>query len=204
MLNLYCLVFIMVAKLNKILSRSRMWEIKNSKVATSEIYDGPWLKKNIALSLLRLDLIHPVISGNKIFKLSHFLQKAIELNLKIITFGGAYSNHLAATALACKHYNVRCIGMVRGEEPPVLSPTLLYCLQQDMQLEFISRNAYGQKEEKVFHDKLQAKFGDHVLIPEGGFSEEGVIGAAEIYKHIPKKTYTHICCPVGTATTIAG
>ena len=128
----------------------------------------------------------------------------MSLNKKIITFGGAYSNHLAATAAACKQYGLKCIGIVRGEKPPALSPTLLYCSQQGMHLEFISRNTYRQKEEKIFHENLRTKFGHHILIPEGGFSEEGVRGAAEIYKYINQKNYTHICCSVGTATTLAG
>ncbi|MEO6671976.1 MAG: pyridoxal-phosphate dependent enzyme [Ginsengibacter sp.] len=181
-----------------------MLDIKYKKVVISEVSGNICGKKNITLSLLRLDEIHPVISGNKIFKLYYFLQKAIELNKKIITFGGAYSNHLAATAVACKQSGVQCIGIVRGEKPVTLSPVLLYCSLQGMHLEFISRNKYHQKEENIFHQNLQLKFGDHILIPEGGFSEEGVKGATEIYKHIAGKSYTHICCSVGTATTLAG
>ncbi len=181
-----------------------MLDIKNSEVIINDIYDNIWLEKNITLSLLRLDMIHPVISGNKIFKLYYFLQKAIALNIKIITFGGVYSNHLAATAAACKHYGLQCVGIVRGEKPPALSPPLLYCSQQDMHLEFISRSAYKQKEENIFHQNLRLKYGDHLLIPEGGFGEEGVRGAAEIYRYITNKFYTHVCCSVGTATTLAG
>lgn len=181
-----------------------MLNIKTSEAVITDIYDDIWLKKNISLSLLRLDIIHPIVSGNKIFKLRYFLQKAVEQNLKIITFGGAYSNHLAATAAACKYCGVRCIGIVRGERPLVLSSTLSYCLQQGMQLEFISRNDYKRKEENVFNEDLQSTFGDHILIPEGGFSEDGLKGAAEIYKYVSGKSYTHICCSVGTGTTLAG
>lgn len=181
-----------------------MLTIKKSKVAITEIFDESWVKKNITLSLLRLDGIHRVISGNKIFKLYYFLEKALALKLKIITFGGAWSNHLSATAAVCKYYDLQCVGVIRGEKPAILPATLLYCSQQNMHLEFISRSAYNQKQESIFHQQLQKKFGDHILIPEGGFSEEGVKGAAEIYEHIAGKFYTHICCSVGTGTTLAG
>ncbi|MEO6455246.1 MAG: pyridoxal-phosphate dependent enzyme [Ginsengibacter sp.] len=180
-----------------------MLDIKNIKAGINNIYDGICFNKNITLSLLRLDEIHPIISGNKIFKLHYFLQKAIEFKLKIITFGGAYSNHLVATAAACKHSGLECIGIVRGEKPLDLSSTLLYCSQHGMHIEFMSRNAYKQKEKTGFLESLRVKFGEHILIPEGGFSNEGVQGAAEIYKHIPKE-FTHICCSAGTGTTIAG
>ncbi len=197
----------MAAKLSKISSYnflySIMFDVQNLEVIISDIYDDIWLKKNISLSLLRLDLIHPVISGNKFFKLYYFLKKAIELNLKIITFGGAYSNHLAAAAAACNLYNLQSVGIVRGEESPALSPTLLYCLQQNMHLEFISRTNYRQKDEDKFQKSLQSRYGDHILIPEGGFSAEGVNGAAEIYRFI-SNSYTHICCSAGTVTTLAG
>ena len=197
------------ANLNKIsyhnfFMQLKLPELKNLKVATTKIYDDAIIKKNITLSLLRLDQIHPVISGNKIFKLHYFLQEAIISNRKIITFGGAFSNHLAATAAACKNYNLQRIGIVRGEKPEILSGTLLYCLQQGMQLEFISRNSYSEKSQEKFLQSLQIKFGDHILIPEGGFSEEGVSGASKIHKCFDDENYTHICCPVGTATTLAG
>ncbi len=100
-------------------------------------------RHNLSVHMLRLDAIHPVVSGNKIFKLHYFLEEAKNSTHKlIITFGGAYSNHLAATAFACKEAGIKCIGIVRGEKPKKLSHTLLYCLQNKMQLEFISRNLY--------------------------------------------------------------
>lgn len=181
-----------------------MLGIKNLNVAIQEVYDDVWLNKNISLSLLRLDTIHRDISGNKIFKLYYFLQKAIQDNLKIITFGGAYSNHLYATAAACSHYHLQCIGIIRGQEPAILSPTLSFCLQQGMHLEFISRADYDQKEESLFLQNLTGKYGEHLLIPEGGFSLTGVRGAAKICHYISVDLYTHICCPVGSATTLAG
>jgi 1-aminocyclopropane-1-carboxylate deaminase len=176
---------------------------KGFEVEVNKIYDDDWTKKGITLSILRLDQIHPIVSGNKIFKLHYFLQEAISSNRKIITFGGAYSNHLAATAAACSNYHIESFGIVRGERPAVLSTTLSYCLQQGMHLEFVSRNDYKEKSSESFLQALQIKFGDHVLIPEGGFSKQGARGAEEIYNYFDSEKYTHICCPVGTATTVA-
>jgi 1-aminocyclopropane-1-carboxylate deaminase len=84
-------------------------------------------KYNVTVSMLRLDTIHPVVSGNKIFKLHYFLEEALYSSHKqIITFGGAYSNHLAATAFTCREKGIKSVGIVRGEKPPELSHTLLF------------------------------------------------------------------------------
>lgn len=161
-------------------------------------------EKKVGLSMLRLDEIHPVVSGNKLFKLQYFLQEAKNSKHKtIITFGGAYSNHLAATAFACKEEGLKCIGFVRGETPPGLSSTLLFCRENGMQLEFISRADYKNIDEE-FRKSLLSNYGDHTLIPEGGFSITGTDGAESIMELFDGKNYSHICCPVGTATTFAG
>ncbi len=179
-------------------------DIKKIKVEINQIKNELLKKRNISLSVLRLDKIDPHISGNKFFKLYFFLKQAVLQDKKIITFGGTYSNHLTATANACKFFGIHCIGIVRGEEQKNLSHTLLFCKTQGMQLEFISRENYKQKEKKDFKIYLQDKFGDHVLIPEGGYSKQGVEGAAFIPGYYRGKNFTHICCPVGTATTLAG
>ncbi len=161
-------------------------------------------EKKVKLSMLRLDEVHPVISGNKLFKLQYFLEEAKNSCHKtIITFGGAYSNHLAATAFACKSEGLKCIGFVRGQEPDNLSSTLIFCRGNGMQLEFISRSAYKDIANE-FRDTLLHKYGDHTFIPEGGFSIQGAHGAEDIMKLFDGKNYSHICCPVGTATTLAG
>ncbi len=167
----------------------------------NEIYD---LKK-ISLSILRLDKIHPVISGNKLFKLHYFLDEAMSSSHKtIITFGGAWSNHLAATAYACEKKGLKCIGFVRGEKPALLSHTLKFCIQHGMELEFISRDLYQKKETTEFYNTLSREYGEHTLMPEGGFSTIGAKGAERITDFFDSKNYTHICCAVGTATTFAG
>lgn len=163
------------------------------------------LLSKISVAMLRLDLIDPVISGNKIFKLHYFLEEAKNSNhKKIITFGGAYSNHLAATAYACNATGLKCIGCVRGEKPKNFSNTLQFCLQNGMQLEFINRSSYKKINEEEFFKALTKKYGDHTLIPEGGFSQKGMNGAALICNYFSLKNFSHVCCAVGTATTLAG
>src|SRR5436309_440991 len=104
--------------------------------------DDHFKKKNISVNVLRLDKIHPVVSGNKLFKLYYYLQEAKMSGKKIVTYGGPWSNHLAATAFACKMNNIPCIGIVRGEQPPAVSATLKFCEQQGMKIEFISRKEF--------------------------------------------------------------
>lgn len=148
--------------------------------------------------VLRLDQVHPVISGNKWFKLKYHLQNAIEEKKKgIITFGGAYSNHLVATAAACKLHNLQSIGLVRGEEPEDYSHTLRNCIEFGMQLIFLSRQKYSAKE--IPEDYLN----DFHIVNEGGYGVAGAMGASEIISgEMP--CYTHIVCAVGTGTMLAG
>jgi 1-aminocyclopropane-1-carboxylate deaminase len=162
-------------------------------------------EKQISLFVIRLDKIHPIVSGNKLFKLHYFLQDAILSSHKtIITFGGAYSNHLAATAYACKIEGLKSIAIVRGEKPLRLSHTLQFCLDNEMQLKFIDRNNYAKKHETDFLNNIKAEFGESIIIPEGGYHPLGAKGAALIMEALKEKDFTHICCATGTATTIAG
>jgi 1-aminocyclopropane-1-carboxylate deaminase/D-cysteine desulfhydrase-like pyridoxal-dependent ACC family enzyme len=179
-------------------------DIKKIKVVIDELENDFIKEKNVSLSVLRLDKIHPEISGNKFFKLYYFLEEAIDRKKKIITFGGAYSNHLAATAKACKMYGINCIGVVRGEQPAKLSHSLSFCKEQGMQLEFISRENYRKKVANDLKNKLKREFGDCILIPEGGYGNEGLEGAALISNFYSGKEFSHICCSAGTATTLAG
>ena len=121
----------------------------------------------IELSVLRLDLIHPIITGNKLFKLFYFLQDAEEFPHKqVITFGGAYSNHLVATAYACKLKGLKSMGIVRGERPSKLSHSLQNCLEYGMQLKFVSRQEYDQKENVMFQENLLKEFGNADLLSQ--------------------------------------
>lgn len=180
-------------------------ELNNLIINIEQLKCELFEKHNISVHILRLDAIHPKVSGNKIFKLYSFLKEAKTSSHKpIITFGGAYSNHLAATAFACKEARIKCIGFVRGKKPEKLSHTLLFCLQNEMQLEFINRDLYKKINEEKFLLSLKNKYGDHILIPEGGFSQKGAEGAKLIYNYFNSKDFSHICCAIGTATTFAG
>ncbi|HEU5365433.1 MAG TPA: pyridoxal-phosphate dependent enzyme [Hanamia sp.] len=180
-------------------------EIHFDEPVFSKLNNDFFGENDLEVLMLRLDEIHPVISGNKLFKLIYFLEEAKKSTHKnIVTFGGAYSNHLAAAAFAAKEIKLKSIGIVRGEKPKVLSPTLLICLENEMQLEFISRDSYKKMNEKEFLEDLINKYGEHVLIPEGGFSIKGKEGAKLINEYFTNKSFTHVCLPVGTATTFAG
>jgi 1-aminocyclopropane-1-carboxylate deaminase/D-cysteine desulfhydrase-like pyridoxal-dependent ACC family enzyme len=169
------------------------------------LHDELFYRKKITVSVVRLDKIHPIASGNKLFKLHYFLQSALISSHKtIVTFGGAYSNHLIATAFTCFENGIKCIGIARGEIPVQLSPTLQQCLNYGMQLKFISRELYNFKEEDSFISEISAEFGECIIIPEGGYHHWGARGAALITESIKENNYTHICTATGTATTVAG
>ena len=167
--------------------------------------DEMFRQKEISVAVLRLDKVHPVASGNKLFKLHYFLQEAVSAAHKtVLTFGGAYSNHLVATAFACQANGLQRIGIVRGEKPANLSSTLQQCINYGMQLEFISRDAYHEKETGHFQNELKNKWGECCIIPEGGYHPLGAKGAALIQELIKDGNYSHVCTATGTATTIAG
>lgn len=151
----------------------------------------------IEVYVLRLDLIHPIVSGNKYFKLLIPLRKVLAGGKKgILTYGGAYSNHLVATAFICKLHGLRSIGIVRGEEPRVHSPTLVDAASYGMELRFVSRDNYREVPARISEG--------WEFVPEGGASAFGAIGAAEIVKLVDINKYTHIVSSVGTGTTLAG
>jgi 1-aminocyclopropane-1-carboxylate deaminase len=156
-------------------------------------------EKGISLSVLRLDRMHPVISGNKWFKLQYYLKEAKEQQKKkIITFGGAYSNHIVAAAAACSHFGFTSAGIIRGEMPAALSPTLTEAKKYGMQLYFTSRENYSRK--KIPED-LQND--DYYFISEGGYGKKGAEGASDILNYV-NKDFSHCCCAVGTGTMMAG
>jgi len=202
-MNLYLLIFAGQKYYKTLQLKQMLFDI--SKANIDILQDDLFMQKQVTVSVLRLDKIHPLVSGNKLFKLHYFLEEALLTGHRaVLTFGGAYSNHLSATAYACKTLHVKCIGMVRGERPKKLSPTLLQCLDDGMQLHFISRSDYKQQETPGFHQKLQDAFGDCIIIPEGGYHPAGVKGASLIYDLLKDEKYTHISLACGTATTLAG
>lgn len=159
---------------------------------------------NTSVGILRLDLIHPLYGGNKYFKLKYNVEKAQELSLPILTFGGAHSNHIYSTAAMCAEYAIPCIGVIGGdEETASASPTLEFAKAKGMQLHFISREVYRNKTQDKFIDELKHKFGKFYLIPEGGSNKEAVKGCTEILTKDQHK-YDYVFCACGTATTYAG
>ena len=160
--------------------------------------------KDYRLSMLRLDLIHPEISGNKWFKLAHNLHKARELGKDtILTFGGAFSNHIAATAFACKQEGFKSTGIIRGEESARQNPTLLAAHANGMELFFVSREEYKQKEEAAYLEALNERLPNAWIVPEGGNNAEGQQGCEMILSEATNR-FTHIFCAYGTGTTFKG
>lgn len=157
--------------------------------------------------ILREDLIHPTISGNKYRKLKYNLQEAKKVGLDtLLTYGGAFSNHIAAVAAAGKAMGFKTIGIIRGEELALQikqNPTLSYAQECGMQLDFISREAYRSKNSDAFRIGLREKFGLFYELPEGGTNALAVKGCEEILSEATHD-FDVICVSVGTGGTIAG
>ena len=161
---------------------------------------------DVTLSIRRDDLIHPTIPGNKLRKLKYnLLQAKADKNDTLLTFGGAFSNHVAAVAAAGKEFGFKTIGIIRGEElaGSELNPTLQFAKQEGMQLHFISRERYSNKSDPDFLKQLQNQFGLFYLLPEGGTNALAIRGCEEVLQ--PSDVdFDYICCAVGTGGTIAG
>lgn len=167
-------------------------------------------KSNISIDLKREDEIHSQVSGNKFRKLKYNIKEAIQQNKNtILTYGGAYSNHISATAAAANMYGLKSIGVIRGEELKIaesenrLNPTLSFAKRQGMTLHFVDRATYQQKDNPEELQKLNQKFGDFYAIPEGGTNALAVKGCEEILSKSDNK-YDLIACCVGTGGTLAG
>ena len=161
----------------------------------------------ITLHIKREDLVHPFVSGNKFRKLKYnLLQAKAEGKSKLITFGGAFSNHIAAVAYAGKENNLETIGIIRGDElvSKILeNPTLTFAQNCGMKFEFITREAYKTKATPTFIEELKEHYGDFYLVPEGGTNSYAVKGCEEMLT--PEDIdFTHICCAIGTGGTISG
>jgi len=161
----------------------------------------------VQLTVKRLDLIHPQISGNKFFKLKYNLLEAKQQNLnQVLTFGGAYSNHIAATAYAAHYFGFQSIGVIRGEElaKQALNPTLQTAQDFGMQLHFVSRAEYRLRHELEYLQQLKQRYPNTWIIPEGGTNDLAIQGTKEILSTDDRENYDVIGCAVGTGGTIAG
>ncbi|MEE3999756.1 pyridoxal-phosphate dependent enzyme [Tenacibaculum sp. FZY0031] len=174
--------------------------------------DLPILKtKRIELFVKREDTIHPFVSGNKFRKLKYNIEEAKRQGKEtLLTFGGAFSNHIAATAAAGKIAGFKTIGVIRGDElgkdvAKTLSKneTLRNASENGMQFKFITRESYRNKTSEEFINQLKKEFGDFYLVPEGGTNALAVKGCEEILTNEDEK-FDYICCAVGTGGTISG
>lgn len=165
--------------------------------------------KRLSVFFKREDLLHPLVGGNKVYKLYKHFQRSRERDApkKLATFGGAYSNHLLALACLGNMQGLQTIGVVRGERPKQLSPTLDDAQRLGMQLHFVSRSQYRRRTEPEFLQSLNRQFGDVYWIPKGGGGQEGIVGSMAMAEGIlatsaESPDYVFHAC--GTATSLAG
>lgn len=169
---------------------------------TQRLGNPLYASRNVEVDVLRLDEVHPVVSGNKWFKLKYYLEEALAGGKKgLASFGGAYSNHLVALAYECRHYGLSALGVIRGDDRETDNPSLRQMKEAGMQLIFVTRSEYRNKE--ALARIISASYSDYIIVPEGGMGAQGIRGAEDILQY-SRDMYTHIICPVGTGTTLAG
>jgi 1-aminocyclopropane-1-carboxylate deaminase len=165
-----------------------------------QIQNKLFAEQGLSVYIKRDDLIHPLISGNKWRKLKYILKKAsAENKTHLVTFGGAYSNHLLATAVAAAKFGFKSTGIVRGEE--IENDTLFLCKLHAMKLIFVDRDSYRNKQ--ALFDTYFGDDNNTFFVDEGGASTEGAQGSAELVDELTEN-YDHIFCACGTGTTAAG
>ncbi len=182
-------------------------ELAQFQAATAplqSVRDATTERAGVQLLVKRLDLTHPHVSGNKWYKLKYNLVAARQLGHQtLLTFGGAYSNHIYATAAAGRLFGFRTIGLIRGEAHLPLNPVLQFATGRGMQIHYIDRQTYQQKHTDPFIQQLTAQFGHFYLLPEGGSNALAVQGCAEILADLPEPV-DYVCCACGTGSTLAG
>ena len=169
-----------------------------------QIFSEQYLNNEIEVFIKRLDLIDPFISGNKLFKLKHNVDRALfEKKNMLITFGGAFSNHILATAAYAKKKNIDCLAIIRGEEYSELNPLLTLAKEYGMNFCFVSRKEYAKRNDNNYISELIRKYKKAFIVPEGGNNKLGVLGAEEILE-TQDKSFDYIICPIGTGATLSG
>ena len=162
----------------------------------------------VTLDCLRLDKLHPFVSGNKWYKLKHHLLQAVaEGRGTVLSFGGAHSNHLHALAFTANQLNLKSIGIVRGEQPETLTPTLEDCKKWGMALHWLDRQSYRDVTHTGAVERYSELFPDAWVIPEGGAGPQGTLGIESLFTslhHAGKLNYDLIACAVGSGATLAG
>lgn len=179
--------------------------VNTEKSIVEELIDTDLNERGIRLFVKRDDLIDEVVSGNKWRKLKYNVELCVFRKKEgVLTFGGAYSNHLIATAAACKKQGLRSIGIVRGEElNPESNETLRNCTRFGMKLIFVTRNEYQRRYEKSYHEELSYLYPNFHVVPEGGANYYGIIGCQEIIQEV-KEDFDHVFVAQGTTTTSCG
>ena len=164
--------------------------------------------KSIDLWVKRDDLLHPEVSGNKWRKLKYNLIEAEKTGHNtLLTFGGAFSNHIAAVAAAGELFNFKTIGLIRGEKQGELNPTLQFATEKGMQLHYLSRSDYRRRNDSDFIKSFEKEFGKFYYLPEGGTNQLAIKGSGEIIDEINQQLPQppdYICAPCGTGGTLAG
>lgn len=173
-----------------------------------EVHDPLLARHGVRLLVKRDDLTHPLISGNKWRKLKFNLIEARSRGYDtLLTFGGAYSNHIHAVAAAGRVYGFSTVGVIRGEPYEPLNPTLRFASGQGMRLHYMERVRYRDKYSATVLEQLTAQYGDHYLLPEGGTNALALQGVAEMVGEVEQQTggdYDLLCCACGTGGTLAG
>jgi 1-aminocyclopropane-1-carboxylate deaminase len=178
----------------------------NNKIIHQQIKSKITVNAGIKLYMARADTLHPLASGNKIYKLRPNLDYAKANNIsRILSFGGAYSNHLHALALMAKVYGFESTAIIRGESDYANNPTLRGVQAAGMQLEFVNRLEYRKRNEEAYLVELQKRYPNTLIIPEGGSSQLAISGCAQLARDV---NMTHqsdiIAISCGTGATLAG
>ncbi len=161
-------------------------------------------RAGVTLWVKRLDLVHPLVSGNKWYKLKYNLLAAKEEGATtILSFGGAYSNHIHALAAACQMLGFASIGVIRGERHTPLNPTLTFAQRCGMRLHYLNRADYRLKHTHLIQQQLKAEYGDPYIVPEGGSNALALKGVAELIAELGDD-YDRLCCACGSGGTLAG
>ena len=179
--------------------------MENEKLLLPEVKNELLSSCGVTLHVLRLDLLHQPAGGNKFFKLKYNIEEMKKRGLKkLLTFGGAFSNHILATSAAGKENRIETLGIIRGEELNEHSNVVLQsACANGMRLYFVTREEYRTRYREEYHRQLKERFGNFHLLPEGGSNSLAVKGCSEIIALI-NKDFDFICVPVGTGATLAG
>ena len=173
-------------------------------VPIQEIYDPIFEEHHVRVLVKREDKVHPIISGNKWHKLRYNVLQAIQENHnQIISFGGAYSNHLHALAYAAEQSGMSSIGVVRGEKTEPLNSTLQFVIDHGMKIHYVNRQTYRKKNTESFINSLIKQYGRSYIVPEGGSNALAVKGCREMLNNVPMP-FNVVCCACGTGATLAG